>query len=123
MAEWIKQERVRVIVVFEGVDAAGKGGVIKRITEYVSPRLVRTVAIPVPSDRKRTRWYFQRYIERFPAGGEAVLFDRSWYNRATTCWRWPATTSRRPVRLSGRGQAHHQRPGAPLSGKARGAVE
>jgi polyphosphate kinase 2 len=86
MTEWIKQEGVRMVVVFEGVDAAGKGGVIKRITEYVSPRVVRTVALPVPSDRERTQWYFQRYIERFPAGGEAVLFDRSWYNRAGVEW-------------------------------------
>jgi len=82
MAEWVRREGARVAVVFEGRDAAGKGGAIKRITEFPSPRVVRTVALPVPSDREQTQWYFQRYIEHLPAAGEVVLFDRSWYNRA-----------------------------------------
>lgn len=72
----------RVVIVFEGRDAAGKGGVIKRITDMTNPRLVRTVALGVPSDREKTQWYFQRYVEHLPAAGEIVLFDRSWYNRA-----------------------------------------
>ena len=82
MAEWVRREGARVAVVFEGRDAAGKGGTIKRITEFPSPRVVRTVALPMPSDRERTEWYFQRYIAHLPAAGEVVLFDRSWYNRA-----------------------------------------
>ncbi|HET6831555.1 MAG TPA: polyphosphate kinase 2 [Solirubrobacterales bacterium] len=82
MAAWVKREGARVAVVFEGRDTAGKGGVIKRIIENVSPRVVRVVALPVPSDREQTQWYFQRYIAHLPAGGEVVLFDRSWYNRA-----------------------------------------
>ncbi|TVS10021.1 MAG: polyphosphate kinase 2 [Wenzhouxiangella sp.] len=72
----------RVVIVFEGRDAAGKGGVIKRITDMMNPRIVRTVALGVPSDREKTQWYFQRYVEHLPAAGEIVLFDRSWYNRA-----------------------------------------
>ncbi len=72
----------RVVIVFEGRDAAGKGGVIKRITDMTNPRIVRTVALGVPSDREKTQWYFQRYVEHLPAAGEIVLFDRSWYNRA-----------------------------------------
>ena len=71
-----------MIVVFEGRDTAGKGGVIKRITERTSPRIIRTVALGTPSDKEKTQWYFQRYVAHFPAGGEMVLFDRSWYNRA-----------------------------------------
>jgi polyphosphate kinase len=82
MAEWVRHEGARVAVVFEGRDAAGKGGAIKRITEFPSPRVVRTVALPAPSDREQTEWYFQRYIAHLPAAGEVVLFDRSWYNRA-----------------------------------------
>jgi len=82
LQEWVKATGTRAIVVFEGRDAAGKGGVIKRITERVSPRIFRTVALPAPSDRQKSQWYPQRYIERFPAAGEVVLFDRSWYNRA-----------------------------------------
>ena len=82
MVDWVKRTGARVAIVFEGRDAAGKGGVIKRINEYVSPRVVRTVALPAPSDREQTEWYFQRYIAHLPAGGEVVLFDRSWYNRA-----------------------------------------
>jgi polyphosphate kinase len=82
MVDWVKREGARVAVVFEGRDAAGKGGVIKRITEYVSPRVVRTVALPTPTEKETTQWYFQRYIEHLPAAGEVVLFDRSWYNRA-----------------------------------------
>jgi polyphosphate kinase 2 len=80
--EWVRQERRRILVIFEGRDAAGKGGVIKRITEYLSPRVVRITALPVPSERERSEWYFQRYVNELPAGGEMVLFDRSWYNRA-----------------------------------------
>ena len=82
MADWVKREDRRVALVFEGRDAAGKGGVIKRITEYVSPRIARVVALPAPTERERTQWYFQRYVAHLPAAGEIVLFDRSWYNRA-----------------------------------------
>ena len=82
LQEWVKYKGLRIVVVFEGRDAAGKGGVIKRITERVSPRIFRTVALPIPSDRERTQLYLQRYIAHFPAAGEIVLFDRSWYNRA-----------------------------------------
>ena len=82
LQEWVVREGLRVIVVFEGRDAAGKGGTIKAITERVSPRVFRVVALPAPSDREKTQLYAQRYIERFPAGGEVVIFDRSWYNRA-----------------------------------------
>ena len=70
------------MVLFEGRDSAGKGGVIKRINQRLNPRVVRTVALPAPSDREKTQWYFQRYVPHLPAGGEIVLFDRSWYNRA-----------------------------------------
>ena len=82
MSEWVKTAGARVIVVFEGRDAAGKGGVIKRITEHVNPRIVRHVALPAPTDRQNTEWYFQRFVAELPAGGEVALFDRSWYNRA-----------------------------------------
>jgi len=82
MQQWVRDEQQRVVVLFEGRDAAGKGGAIKRVSEYLNPRWCRVVALPAPSDRERTEWYFQRYIERLPAGGEIVLFDRSWYNRA-----------------------------------------
>ena len=78
---WVKQKGLRVIIVFEGRDAAGKGGVIKRITERVSPRTFRVVALPAPSEREKTELYLQRYIQHFPAAGEVVIFDRSWYNR------------------------------------------
>jgi polyphosphate kinase 2 len=79
---WVKEKGLRVIVVFEGRDAAGKGGIIKRITERVSPRVFRVVALPTPSEREKTQMYMQRYVTHFPAAGEIVLFDRSWYNRA-----------------------------------------
>jgi len=79
---WVKEKGLRVIVVFEGRDAAGKGGIIKRITERVSPRVFRVAALPTPSEREKTQMYMQRYISHFPAAGEIVLFDRSWYNRA-----------------------------------------
>jgi polyphosphate kinase 2 len=82
MQEWIVHEGLRVIVVFEGRDTAGKGGTIKRIMERLNARHVRVVALGTPSERERTQWYFQRYIDHFPAAGEMVLFDRSWYNRA-----------------------------------------
>ena len=82
LQEWVKKEGLRVVIVFEGRDAAGKGGVLKRITERVSPRVYRVVALPAPSDREKTQLYFQRYMRHFPAAGEIVLFDRSWYNRA-----------------------------------------
>ena len=78
---WVQEKGLRIIVVFEGRDAAGKGGVIKRITERVSPRIFRVVALPAPSEREKTQWYPQRYMPHFPAAGEVVLFDRSWYNR------------------------------------------
>ncbi|MBV8970398.1 MAG: polyphosphate kinase 2 [Verrucomicrobia bacterium] len=79
---WVKHTGLRIVVVFEGKDAAGKGGVIKRITERVSPRIFRVVALPAPSERERSQIYFQRYLQHFPAAGEVVIFDRSWYNRA-----------------------------------------
>ena len=82
MAEWVRSEGRRVIVIFEGRDAAGKGGVIKRITEYLSPRVARITALPEPTERERSEWYFQRYAAHLPAAGEIALFDRSWYNRA-----------------------------------------
>jgi polyphosphate kinase 2 len=82
MQDWVVEKGLRVVVVFEGRDAAGKGGIIKRIKERVSPRVFRVVALPAPSDRQKTQWYFQRYVEHLPAAGEIVLFDRSWYNRA-----------------------------------------
>jgi polyphosphate kinase len=80
--EWVKTEKQRVVVIFEGRDAAGKGGTIKRITQYLSPRVARIVALPAPTEREKGEWYFQRYVERLPSAGELVLFDRSWYNRA-----------------------------------------
>jgi polyphosphate kinase len=80
--EWVRATGQRVVVVFEGRDAAGKGSAIKRITEYLSPRVARIAALPAPTDREKTEWYFQRYIAHLPAAGEMVLFDRSWYNRA-----------------------------------------
>jgi polyphosphate kinase 2 len=82
MSEWVKDSGARVVVVFEGRDAAGKGGAIKRITEHVNPRIARVVALPAPTERQRTQWYFQRYVDELPAAGEIVLLDRSWYNRA-----------------------------------------
>ena len=82
LQDWVKHKGLRVIIVFEGRDAAGKGGTIKAITERVSPRVFRVVALPAPSDREKTQMYFQRFIPYFPAAGEIVIFDRSWYNRA-----------------------------------------
>ncbi|MEU5641689.1 polyphosphate kinase 2 [Streptomyces milbemycinicus] len=82
LQEWVRAEGRRLLVVFEGRDAAGKGGAIKRVTESLNPRIARIVALPVPTERERTQWYFQRYVEQLPAAGEIVLFDRSWYNRA-----------------------------------------
>ncbi|MGI0117095.1 polyphosphate kinase 2 [Zooshikella sp. RANM57] len=81
LQEWVKQKHLKIVVIFEGRDAAGKGGVIKRITEFLSPRICRVAALPTPTERERTQWYFQRYVAHLPAGGEIVLFDRSWYNR------------------------------------------
>jgi polyphosphate kinase len=80
--EWTRQTGARIVVVFEGRDAAGKGGTIKRISEYLSPRVARIAALPVPTEREKGQWYYQRYIAQLPARGEMVLFDRSWYNRA-----------------------------------------
>ena len=82
LQEWIRHEGLRVVVLFEGRDAAGKGGAIKRITETLNPRVCRVVALTTPTEREKTQWYFQRYVEHLPAAGEMVLFDRSWYNRA-----------------------------------------
>ncbi|GAA0528269.1 polyphosphate kinase 2 [Saccharopolyspora subtropica] len=82
LQEWVRVEGARLAVVFEGRDAAGKGSTIRRVTEYLNPRVARIVALPAPSERERSQWYFQRYVEHLPAAGEIVLFDRSWYNRA-----------------------------------------
>jgi len=82
LQDWVVQQKLKVVVLFEGRDAAGKGGAIKRITQRLNPRVCRVVALPAPTERERTQWYFQRYVPHLPAGGEIVLFDRSWYNRA-----------------------------------------
>ena len=82
LQEWVKHSGARIAIVFEGRDAAGKGGTIKRITEYLSPRVARIAALPAPTERERGEWYFQRYVQHLPTKGEIVLFDRSWYNRA-----------------------------------------
>lgn len=82
LQEWVRETGTRVVVVFEGRDAAGKGGTIKRISQYLSPRIARVAALPAPTDRERGQWYYQRYVAHLPAPGEIVLFDRSWYNRA-----------------------------------------
>jgi polyphosphate kinase len=82
LQDWVVNQKLKVVVIFEGRDAAGKGGVIKRITQRLNPRVCRVTALPAPSERERTQWYFQRYMAHLPAGGEIVLFDRSWYNRA-----------------------------------------
>ncbi|MGO9834203.1 MAG: polyphosphate kinase 2 [Polyangiaceae bacterium] len=82
LQDWVVHKKLKMVVIFEGRDAAGKGSVIKRISQRLNPRVCRVVALPAPSERERTQWYFQRYIEHLPAGGEIVLFDRSWYNRA-----------------------------------------
>jgi polyphosphate kinase 2 len=82
LQEWVRAERARVLIIFEGRDAAGKGSAIKRVTQYLNPRVARIVALPAPSERERGQWYFQRYVGHLPAAGEIVLMDRSWYNRA-----------------------------------------
>lgn len=82
LQDWVQHRREKVVILFEGRDAAGKGGVIKRITQRLNPRVARVAALPAPNDRERTQWYFQRYVAHLPAAGEMVLFDRSWYNRA-----------------------------------------
>ncbi len=82
LQDWVQHSKEKVVVLFEGRDSAGKGGVIKRITQRLNPRVCRVVALPAPTDREKTQWYFQRYVPHLPAGGEIVLFDRSWYNRA-----------------------------------------
>jgi polyphosphate kinase len=82
MQEWMRSAGARIVVIFEGRDAAGKGGTIKRVAEYLNPRVARIAALPAPTERERTEWYFQRYVDYLPAAGELVLFDRSWYNRA-----------------------------------------
>jgi polyphosphate kinase len=82
LQEWVRAERTRIVVVFEGRDAAGKGSTIKRVTQFLNPRIAQIVALPAPTERERSEWYFQRYIRHLPAAGHIVLFDRSWYNRA-----------------------------------------
>ncbi len=82
LQEWVRHRKLKVVVIFEGRDAAGKGGAIKRITDRLNPRVCRIAALPVPTERERQQWYFQRYVAHLPTGGEIVLFDRSWYNRA-----------------------------------------
>ena len=108
LQEWVKAKGLKVVVIFEGRDAAGKGGVIKRIAQYLNPRVVRVAALPAPTERQKTEWYFQRYVNHLPAAGEIVLFDRSWYNRSGVervmgfCnedgYRGRATADRRRVR-------------------------
>ncbi|HTT49924.1 MAG TPA: polyphosphate kinase 2 [Streptosporangiaceae bacterium] len=80
--EWVRAEGTRIVIIFEGRDAAGKGSTIKRVTQYLNPRIARIVALPAPTERELTQWYFQRYVDHLPSGGQIVLFDRSWYNRA-----------------------------------------
>jgi polyphosphate kinase len=80
--EWVRAEGARIVVIFEGRDAAGKGGTIKRVTQYLNPRVAQIAALPAPTDREKSQWYFQRYVEHLPSAGQVVLFDRSWYNRA-----------------------------------------
>ncbi|MDE8651514.1 polyphosphate kinase 2 [Novosphingobium album (ex Liu et al. 2023)] len=82
LQDWVQTQKLKVLVIFEGRDSAGKGGVIKRVTQRLNPRVCRVVALPAPNERERTQWYFQRYVAHLPAAGEIVLFDRSWYNRA-----------------------------------------
>ena len=82
LQEWIKVKKLKVVVIFEGRDAAGKGGTIARVTQYLNPRICKVVALGTPTEREKTQWYFQRYVSHLPAAGEMVLFDRSWYNRA-----------------------------------------
>jgi polyphosphate kinase len=82
LQEWVRTEGARLVVIFEGRDAAGKGGAIKRVTQFLNPRIAKTTALPAPTEREQTQWYFQRYVDHLPAAGEIVLFDRSWYNRA-----------------------------------------
>jgi polyphosphate kinase 2 len=82
LQDWVSYRKEKLVIVFEGRDSAGKGGVIKRITQRLNPRICRVVALPAPTERKKTQWYFQRYVPHLPAGGEIVLFDRSWYNRS-----------------------------------------
>jgi polyphosphate kinase len=82
MQEWVRTEGARIVVIFEGRDAAGKGSTIKRVTQYLNPRVAQIAALPAPTEREQTQWYFQRYVEHLPAAGHIVLFDRSWYNRA-----------------------------------------
>ena len=86
LQHWVQREGLRVLIIFEGRGSAGKGGVIKRISERTSPRIVRTEALPKPTEREKTQWYFQRYVPLLPSGGEIVLFDRSWYNRSNVEW-------------------------------------
>ena len=85
LQDWIQHKGLKMVVLFEGRDSAGKGGAIKRVTQRVNPRSCRVVALPAPTERERTQWYFQRYVPHLPAAGEIVLFDRSWYNRAGRC--------------------------------------
>src|ERR1700723_2754898 len=82
LQDWVQREKLKLVVIFEGRDAAGKGGVIKRITQRLNPRVCRVAALPAPNEREKTQWYFQRYVAHLPGAGEMVLFDRSWYNRA-----------------------------------------
>src|SRR5271169_2609975 len=82
LQDWVAHQKLKMVVLFEGRDAAGKGGVIKRVTQRLNPRICKVVALPAPSERERTQWYFQRYVSHLPAAGEIVLFDRSWYNRS-----------------------------------------
>ena len=129
LQEWVKHKGLRVVVVFEGRDAAGKGGTIKAITERVSPRVFRVVALPAPSDREKSQLYLQRYVPHLPAAGEILIFDRSWYNRAGVEYVMGFCTEAQhrrflialpPVRTCHRRRRHH--PGEVLArGQRRGA--
>ena len=99
LQEWVRAQGIRLVVVFEGRDAAGKGGTIKRVTQYLNPRVAGIVALGAPTEREQSQWYFQRYIENLPAGGQIALFDRSWYNRAGVVPQWPRS---RGLMCSGR---------------------
>jgi polyphosphate kinase len=93
LQDWVVHQKLKLVVLFEGRDAAGKGGVIKRVTQRLNPRICKVVALPAPTERERTQWYFQRYTAHLPAAGEIVLFDRSWCRSSSGCWSGPVLSS------------------------------